>query len=89
MRRVAILLFAAVLLFRAAAAYATIFGTVRGTVHDPDHRPIEGAQVTLRARGSDRSRTAETDPDGAFRTKRGGRLNICASAPLTSAHFFW
>ena len=66
MRRVAILLFAAVLLFRAAAAYATIFGTVRGIVHDPDHRPIEGAQVTLRARGSDWSRTAETDPDGAF-----------------------
>jgi len=66
MPRVAILLFATIFLFVAVATEATIFGTVRGIVHDPDHRPIQGAQVALRARASDWSRTAETDSDGAF-----------------------
>jgi hypothetical protein len=32
-----------------ASAFATIFGSVRGVVHDPQHRPIQGAQVTLKA----------------------------------------
>jgi outer membrane receptor protein involved in Fe transport len=50
----------------AAAAYATIFGNVRGIVHDPDHRPIQGAQVTIRSASSAWLQTAQTDSDGQF-----------------------
>ena len=33
--------------------FATIFGSARGIVHDPQHRPIEGATVVLKAKTSD------------------------------------
>ena len=34
--------------FRLPQAQASIFGTVRGIVHDVQHRPIPGARVELR-----------------------------------------
>lgn len=48
-------------------AFATIFGTVQGVVHDADHRPIAGASVVLKSATSDWSRTATTDANGEFR----------------------
>ena len=45
---------------------ATIFGTVRGIVHDPTDRSIPGAQITIRSRTSDWSQTAASDAEGAF-----------------------
>src|SRR5262252_1637233 len=45
---------------------AGIFGTVRGIVHDAQHRPIPGAQVELRATQSDWRRSAITDAEGSF-----------------------
>jgi len=45
---------------------ATIFGTVRGIVHDPQHRPIAGATVTLKAQRSDWTQTEKTNNDGEF-----------------------
>ena len=36
------------LLLSSLTAYATIFGTVSGLIHDPQHRPVEAAQVTPR-----------------------------------------
>ncbi len=54
------------LLFWGTMALATIFGTVRGIVHDPQHRPIEGAQVTVKAQNSDWTQTTKTDQDGQF-----------------------
>jgi hypothetical protein len=45
---------------------AAVFGTVRGVVHDPDHRPMQGAHVVLKSASSDYSQTATTDADGAF-----------------------
>ncbi len=50
----------------AALAGATIFGDVRGIIHDPQHRPVGGAQVTIRARQSDWSQTTPSDADGEF-----------------------
>src|SRR5690348_18471774 len=47
-------------------ALAGILGNVRGIVHDPDHRPIAGAQVTLQAANADWSKTADTNTDGEF-----------------------
>lgn len=64
-RRKLLFAFLAILL-GAATGWAGIFGTVRGVVHDPQHRPMEGAKVTLRASLSDWTRAAETNSDGAF-----------------------
>jgi len=61
------LLGCAVLLFLCATeAWASVFGDIRGIVHDPQHRPIKAARVTLRARASDFSKTEETDNNGEF-----------------------
>ena len=64
MRRVLPLL--AALLFLGGTALATIFGTVRGIVHDPQHRPVTNAQVTLQARKSAYTQTVQTDDEGEF-----------------------
>jgi hypothetical protein len=64
MRR--ILLFAVFLLAAAGVALATVFGTVRGIVHDPQHRPVSGIQVVLKARASEFTLTARTDDAGGF-----------------------
>src|ERR1700733_10631647 len=47
-------------------ASATIFGTVRGVVHDPQHRPVAGASVKLKSATSEWTQSAQTDQDGAF-----------------------
>lgn len=49
-----------------APAFATIFGTVRGIVHDPDHRPVAGARVLIRAAASTWSSDTESNADGDF-----------------------
>jgi hypothetical protein len=54
------------LLFGATIAQAQIFGTVRGTVLDPQKLPIPGATVTLKARGSAWSVDATTNEAGEF-----------------------
>ncbi len=43
-----------------------MFGNVRGVVHDPQHRPVGGARVVLKATASDFSLSAETNADGLF-----------------------
>ncbi|HEY2844735.1 MAG TPA: TonB-dependent receptor [Bryobacteraceae bacterium] len=45
---------------------AAVFGTVRGVVHDPDHRPMQSAQVVLKSKDSDYSRNLQTDAEGVF-----------------------
>ena len=47
-------------------ASAEIFGRVRGVVHDPQHCPLPGALVTLRAARSQSTQTATTGPKGDF-----------------------
>src|SRR5579863_8776382 len=47
-------------------AFASIFGSVRGVLHDPQHRPIKGGMVMLKAKSSDFGKTATTDDDGEF-----------------------
>ncbi len=64
MRR--ILMFMAVFLLFAGAAFATVFGSVRGIVHDPQHRPVQDMQVVLKAKTSDYAQTVQTDVDGGF-----------------------
>jgi outer membrane receptor protein involved in Fe transport len=47
-------------------AMATVFGTVRGIAHDPQHRPVPNMTVLLKAKNSDYTQTARTDVDGQF-----------------------
>ena len=54
----------------ASFAHATIFGSVRGLAHDPQHRPVGGATVTMvpanPATAAASSLTATTDQNGEF-----------------------
>jgi hypothetical protein len=58
--------FLAVILLLDAAAFATIFGSVRGIVHDPQHRPIQGAHLTLKAQNSDWTQSQDSNDSGEF-----------------------
>jgi outer membrane receptor protein involved in Fe transport len=50
----------------AGVVLATVFGTVRGIVHDPQHRPIPGVEVVLKAENSGYSQSTKTNTDGEF-----------------------
>ncbi len=78
-----IVLSVAVAILISGMAYATIFGSVRGIVHDPQHRPVQGATVTLRAANSDFSMTANTDENGSFTFNAVpiGEYSVTAVAP--------
>jgi outer membrane receptor for ferrienterochelin and colicin len=43
-----------------------VFGTIRGVVHDPDHRPVQKAQVLVKSSSSEYSQKLTTDTDGGF-----------------------
>ena len=59
-------LVAACLVALSLRAHATVFATVHGVVHDPQHRPVAGAHVLLTAVSSQFSLHAETDGTGEF-----------------------
>jgi outer membrane receptor protein involved in Fe transport len=44
--------------------FASVFGTVKAIVHDPQHRPVQGAQVEVRSRTSAFKTTGTTNEDG-------------------------
>jgi outer membrane receptor protein involved in Fe transport len=50
----------------ATTAFATIFSTVKGVIHDAQHRPVPGASITLKARQADWTQTVTSDAEGAF-----------------------
>lgn len=53
-------------LLGATLVRATVFGEVRGIVHDPQHRPVPGATVTLTAAASSWTKSEVTGPSGEF-----------------------
>src|SRR5258708_30211041 len=61
-----IVLLSSVVVLMSSVAVATIFGWVRGIVHDPQHRPIQGAMVTLRSKSSESTKSVNTDANGEF-----------------------
>jgi TonB dependent receptor/Carboxypeptidase regulatory-like domain len=68
MRRVACFLLVVLMgLLGAGCALASVFGQVEGVVHDPHHRPVSGAHITVRAGRSDLSFTVVSKADGTFR----------------------
>jgi len=54
------------LLLLGPAAFANIYGAIRGVVHDPQHRPIQNAMVMLKAKSSDWAKSVTTDATGEF-----------------------
>src|SRR2546423_14350044 len=47
------------------AAAGTV-GSIRGIIHDPQHRPVQNAMVMLKAKTSDWSATTNSDANGEF-----------------------
>jgi outer membrane receptor protein involved in Fe transport len=62
-RRIAMIFVLALLV--PAQIFASVFGTVKAIVHDPQHRPVKGAQVLVQSRTSAFQQTAVTNDDGA------------------------
>lgn len=48
------------------AAFAAVVGSVRGVIHDPQHRPVPGAMVMIKAKTSDWSSSTNSDANGEF-----------------------
>ena len=70
-------------LLSALQSYASVSASVRGVVHDPTHRPIQGAQMTLRALASGWTQTAQSNADGEFQFEAVpvGDYEVSVSAP--------
>jgi hypothetical protein len=56
----------ALLMLWTMPAIASVFGNVRGVVHDPQHRPIQRAHITLKAQTSDWIQSQDSDDSGEF-----------------------
>jgi outer membrane receptor protein involved in Fe transport len=54
------------ILIAAPAAFANVYGAIRGVVHDPQHRPIQNAMVMLKAKSSEWAKSVTTDATGEF-----------------------
>ncbi|HEX8983807.1 MAG TPA: TonB-dependent receptor [Bryobacteraceae bacterium] len=69
--------------FVVGSALATVFGTVQGVVHDPSHRPVSGAEITLRAVSADYTQSVRTSDDGQFefRAVPAGEYRVAAAHP--------
>src|SRR5581483_6113914 len=63
MRRTCLLLLIALIV---PAADAAVVGSVRGVIHDPQHRPVQNAMVMIKAKASEWSATANSDANGEF-----------------------
>ena len=64
-------------------AHATVFATLHGVVHDPQHRAVVNAQVTLQASESAFSMHSVTDSNGTFEIVQVpiGVYRLAVSAP--------
>src|SRR5579872_1045804 len=65
MRTIRVQLFT-ILVALSLTASAQVVGSVRGVIHDPQHRPVANAMVMIKARASDWSATANSNADGEF-----------------------
>jgi outer membrane receptor protein involved in Fe transport len=54
----------AVLLISSTALHASPFGSVKVIVHDPQHRPVQGAEIVVQSRTSSLKQTGKTSDEG-------------------------
>jgi len=66
-----------------ATASASVLASIRGVVHDSQHRPIPGATVTLKSANSAFSKTVKSDSNGAVDLPAAplGNYVVTVSAP--------
>ncbi len=57
---------AVAIVFTSSFAHATVFGQLQGIVHDPNHRPVANATITVRAADSLFTQTTHADQNGYF-----------------------
>jgi len=76
-------LFVALLIAASVPALGNVFATVHGVVHDPQHRPLAGAQVTLQAADSAFVLRTSTGLDGEFQLPQApiGLYRLTVAAP--------
>ncbi len=74
---------ASAMLLIAQAASATIFGSIRGIVHDPQHRPISGVSVTVKSSSSEWTKSGTTNANGEFEFNAIplGQYSVTVSSP--------
>src|SRR5919204_465019 len=65
--RLSYILLVAMLFVLTASLSATIFGSISGLIHDPQHRPVQGASVVVRSETSEWSNALSSDSSGEFR----------------------
>jgi len=63
MRFLGILLF---ITFLSVALRGAVVSSVRGVIHDPQHRPVSEAMVMIKAKNSDWASTVNSDAGGNF-----------------------
>ena len=51
-----------------AMLLATVLGSLRGIVHDPDHRPVPGARIVIQSTTSDYTQDLSSGVEGSFET---------------------
>jgi len=61
-----VILLALLCLLSTSIAHATIFSQLQGVVHDPQHRPLPAAHITLAAAHSAFTLSTDSNPEGAF-----------------------
>ncbi|MGA2809506.1 MAG: carboxypeptidase regulatory-like domain-containing protein, partial [Terracidiphilus sp.] len=73
----------ALLIATSIPTFATVFATVRGVVHDPQHRPIAGATVSLESADSAFILRATSGADGEFELPQApiGVYRLTVAAP--------
>jgi len=54
------------ILMLSIAVSASVVNSVRGVIHDPQHRPVQGAMVMIKAKNSDWAATVNSDAGGNF-----------------------
>ncbi len=70
-------------LLASAQIRASVFGTVKAIVHDPQHRPVQGAQIEVQSRTSSFRQSGATNDDGiaTILNVPVGEYEITVSAP--------
>src|ERR1700692_2392286 len=61
-------------------AWAADTGTLRGIVHDPQHRPLPGAQIVVRGSGTDRNVLSDSNGEFQFDNLPMGNYRVVVSA---------
>jgi outer membrane receptor protein involved in Fe transport len=71
------------LLFFLFPAFAVILTNLRGVVHDPQHKPVVGARITLQSKTSDFHQDAATNDSGIFEFSAipAGEYTVTVDAP--------